>query len=264
MKVKAAADQEVATDSPQASGELKLVVAEGELTEFADTAQAEHIRRLEADQTLVLRLNLEGFNGPTWERLSRALVEYGVAVMAAWISTGIVYAKLKRLGIRVAPASTNGRPMSDVDLDELAFETVAEATLSFRTILAAGKWNPGRGATLATFFVGNCLLRFPNVLRDWKKERERHSGVRSLDDPSLRPPSLRSAELVVIEQWSEADLEKRVFASAKAGRDQEVLKLLAHGYSLPEIAELTGLGYRQVSNRVYRIRKLLKSKGVSE
>src|SRR5437763_1022928 len=68
-------------------------VAAVELRDFSDTAESEHLARLEADQELLLRLSLEGFGGRTWEELSRALAEYGFAVMRAWIATGVVRVK---------------------------------------------------------------------------------------------------------------------------------------------------------------------------
>jgi DNA-binding NarL/FixJ family response regulator len=60
-----------------------------------------------------------------------------------------------------------------------------------------------------------------------------------------------------------AAFEERLFATPNNAPDEQILKFLAAGYSVPEIAELTGLGKRQVSNRVYRIRRLLRERGLA-
>src|SRR5207253_3053976 len=70
-------------------------VAAAELRDFSATAESEHLARLEADQALLLRLSLEGFGGRAWEELSRALVEYGFAVMRPWIAMGVVWVKCR-------------------------------------------------------------------------------------------------------------------------------------------------------------------------
>ncbi|MCC6266815.1 MAG: hypothetical protein IT300_04540 [Dehalococcoidia bacterium] len=216
---------------------------------------------MQADQDLVLHLSVEGFSGPTWERMSRVLVEYGFAVIRAWIRSGLIYSKLKHHGLNVAPPALSSRTLSEDDVRELATDTVAEAILNFRDLLGEGRWNSGKGATLATYFVGNCLLRFPNVLRAWKRERIDFAAL-PLDSPGVPLPQVASAETVVMAELRFTDFRQQILSTPRLARDREVLRFLADGYSVPEICELTGLGRRQVSNRVFRIRKLLRIRGI--
>jgi hypothetical protein len=62
--------------------------------------------------------------------------------------------------------------MSLDDALELSCETVAEAIRCFRErVLIPGKWDPTRKASLRTFFVGQCILQFPNIYRRWNTEQ---------------------------------------------------------------------------------------------
>lgn len=55
--------------------------------------------------------------------------------------------------------------------DELANETVAVALNKFRdTNLRRHRWDSTRGATIKTYFIGQCLIRFPNIYRSWLAE----------------------------------------------------------------------------------------------
>lgn len=44
---------------------------------------------------------------------------------------------------------------------------------------------PGRGATLRTFFIGQCLFRFANVYKRWEGEIRRSSIWTSTEDEDL-------------------------------------------------------------------------------
>ena len=55
-------------------------------------------------------------------------------------------------------------------------ETTAKALVFFRDQVLLGKrWNVNAGATVTTYFVGACLLAFPNVFRRWQGEQRRLS-----------------------------------------------------------------------------------------
>ena len=197
MKGNEAQQLQQANSSPPADGGLQLFVCQRELSAFESSKEAEHLRRLEADQDLILHLSAEGFDGRTWDRLSRVLVEYGLAVMTAWIASGLVYWKLVQRGIKVESPTEKSLNLNQEDVSDLAADTVSAAIVSFQRILGDGRWNPGRGATLATYFVGNCLLRFPNVLRAWKRDRLA-AGIAPIDGPRLSLPDVESAENVVL------------------------------------------------------------------
>ena len=66
--------------------------------ELADELeQLERLRRLQADEELLLALQLEQFTGRLWARFSRELTRYGLGVLRAWIRHGTIYVKAKKL-----------------------------------------------------------------------------------------------------------------------------------------------------------------------
>jgi hypothetical protein len=131
--------------------------------------EAAHIDRLAADAELVDILRGQGFSGDDYDYAARELVRYGVAVLTRWLLTEEIYPILSR---RFQVGLERPRPglMKDEAIS-LAGEVVAVALNRFRTdVLIPNKWVPSKGASLTTFFVGQCLLRLPNIHRRWLKE----------------------------------------------------------------------------------------------
>ena len=61
-------------------------------------------------------------------------------------------------------------------------ETTAKALVFFRDQVLLGKrWNVNAGATVTTYFVGACLLAFPNVFRRWQGEQRRLADAYALE-----------------------------------------------------------------------------------
>ncbi len=57
----------------------------------------------------------------------------------------------------------------------MAGEVVTVALAPFRDeVLLPGLWDPAKGASLTTYFVGQCILRFPNVYRSWLAHLEEY------------------------------------------------------------------------------------------
>lgn len=123
--------------------------------------EAARIERLTADRELVDRVMLEGYAGPTWERFRRALAEYGLAVLCAWIRSGRIFVECKTKGF----GAISRRKAEDVHgAESLAGETVAVSLRFFREqVLIPGRWDVTRGASLSTYFIGACVRHFPNV-----------------------------------------------------------------------------------------------------
>lgn len=131
-------------------------------------AQAKHIDRLAADADLVGLLRDEHFAGANYNYAAQELVRYGVAALTKWYLTGDIYPIMAKRGRGL------GRPRSTITKDEarsLAGEVVTVALRHFRDdVLIPGIWTPTKGASLTTFFIGQCLLRLPNLHRAWLKE----------------------------------------------------------------------------------------------
>ena len=53
---------------------------------------------------------------------------------------------------------------------QLALDTTVDALTFFRDrVLREGRWSFDGGATLTTYFIGACILTFPNVFRLWQR-----------------------------------------------------------------------------------------------
>jgi hypothetical protein len=65
-------------------------------------------------------------------------------------------------------------------------------------VLKPGKWDYHRGATLKTFFVGACLLQFPNVFEVWATEQRRWAQL-DLDEEETLDDAVGGGGL----QWAD-------------------------------------------------------------
>jgi DNA-directed RNA polymerase specialized sigma24 family protein len=247
------------------SRSLQPVVSASDLAEFRDTTEAVRLVRLEADTELMLRLSVEGFGGRVWTEVSRALVEYGFTVMRAWVVTGQVFMKLREKGRSVADPPHGGIPRSDALV--MAEDAVADAIVHFRDkVLKKGYWDPSKGASLTTFFIGNCLMfQFPNVYRSWRRDYvrvHRHDPIQFEDGDREHPALLWLAGNDPANDVVAADLSARrvqeILEPLQDGVNQSILMLRADGFGIDEIAEILGLAYDVVESRLYRARKKLR------
>jgi DNA-directed RNA polymerase specialized sigma24 family protein len=250
---------EEATPDPTRVGVLQQrirLVTIDELDAFVDSAAAQDLSRLEADQALMLRLSVEGFDGRTWEQVARALAEYGYAVVLAWARTGLIFSKCREKGIRVLAVAGMLTSAPDQEAEDLARDTVAEAIVAFRErVLKARRWDPAKRASLATFFIGACLLQFPNRYRSWElrwARQRRHV----LLDVEMAAPAPDNPEHEVLARSAAIALLARV----PDAESRQIVALRADGYALEEIAELTGLSAAAVKSRLHRMRTQLRGK----
>ena len=146
------------------------------------TKEAERLERLAADIELVDRLMWAGYEGAEWEQFRTELARYGIVVVTSWIRSGRIFSECARRGF----SGLRRRPGLAEDALELAGETNASALSYFRTkVLVPRVWNPTRGASISTFFVGACVLHFPNVYRRWLREAGRDQLHPTERDPAL-------------------------------------------------------------------------------
>jgi RNA polymerase sigma factor (sigma-70 family) len=252
-----------------------MAVSADELRDFDDLAQAQRLRQLEADRALMRRLSVEGYEGQAWEEVANALVDYGFAVMRAWTVTGQVFGRCRAKGFGGPSFTPPAKGIPRQDALELATDTVATALINFRdSVLKRGVWDPNKGASLTSFFVGNCLLRFPNEYRKWRRDWSRRLAQRQVDmgmDPrDDRHPAVQlrarddPADETVRADSSPREIE-RILAPITDQTNRAILQLTAEGFSLEEIAEVLGLSYKQAEARLYRVRQKLgrKRKGAA-
>lgn len=247
-------------EEQQPAADLQLPVPAADLVAFEQTPEAEHLRRLEADQELMLRLTAEGFGGEAWRMLSNALAKYGYAVVRAWINSGLIISKCRSRGLGIDEVLAEDPPNRH-EVADLTQEVVAEALVSFRDrVLAQGVWNAGRGASLATFFIGMCLIKFPNARRSWLRGRERWGAPVSFDPSLHRHPSVPSPEARIVADTTSNDAATALLEPVKDEVNRAIMMLRGEDYGINEIAEITGLSYKQVESRLSRMRTLLRSR----
>lgn len=211
-----------------------------------DPKTAERIARLEVDKEIVLRLGLQGYVGREWDAFATVLAQYGVQVLRAWLRTGKIFGLCRH---RLPPM----RFTNDDDANEVAYDTVAAAIKAFRDdVLIPMTWDPTKGASLKTFFIGMCRLQFPNAYRRWLAETRRQD----LDAAHL------AAELEhQLSPWPNAEIAVdfgRLLPKLNEDTVERIQGMSAMGFTWAEIAEIDGTTEGAVGQRLYRAREKLK------
>lgn len=186
-------------------------------------------------------------------------------VDAAWIYRGQIRAEVKRKGF--GALDPEPRPGSMIeDAESLADETVVMALTAFREkVLIPGKWDPAKGVSLRTFFVGQCLLQFSNVYKRWLGEE-----LRSYTEPQA-PPGLTDwvdefedgPSTPVGPDASEAahvkDQLRRAFGKIADPRVRSAFYLSEiHGYTHAEIGQKLSMTAKAVESAMARARQQLR------
>jgi hypothetical protein len=128
----------------------------------------------------------------------------------------LIFQRVRERGYGGLPDPPDGAHDDPDTVAELAQETVAKALRHFHDdVLVPGKWDSRRGATLRTYFIGQCLIRFANIYRRWWRRglaggvqaafdalaRGSRSGLRGPADSRTRwPGPVRSATRTVV-RW---------------------------------------------------------------
>jgi hypothetical protein len=218
--------------------------------ESAATVEDLNEDRHAGDQMLALRVQTEGTSGPTWFFLSRALVEYGYPVMRSWIQTRHVWRLCLEKGIRLMPAPPAGFSPSDVE--ELAHDTLAISLTKFQLILEAGKWDPAKRVSLKTYFVAQCLIRFPDVYAQWLRRVLSYNMAvaASIENARLEDPWSENPEELYEQLMSHED---RLAEMRDSERD--LARVLDEGFSQSEIADALGISKGATDERLGHLRK---------
>lgn len=224
-----------------------------------ERARVENAARRLEDKSLVDELTAAGFTGLLFEITHNELASYGITVMMAWMRTGEITSQCKAIGRPVPFSAAAVRERSRDERLEVALEATAKGLKFFiDDILKQGKWDHMRGATLKTFFIGSCLLQFPNVYDRWNREQDRwdhtHDQDANVDDADALRRDAR---------WSnptcDEALRRHAAQQALDGvtdpRTRKAAELYAQGYSFAEAGARVGLSAAAVEGRLYRLRK---------
>jgi RNA polymerase sigma-70 factor (ECF subfamily) len=140
---------------------------------MADTGEPE--AGPDADVELYKRLREAGRTELVWQRVETELFDYGWSVLLGWLRSGLIAQKFRQKGRPVGlPAD-----WSTEDQEDVASVAVGDGLAMFGRAVEADQWHPSFGASLKTYFLGGCVLAFPNALRLWRRCRE-HGSVAEL------------------------------------------------------------------------------------
>lgn len=239
--------------------ELISAVPETWLDAIGDRDLADRIDRLAADEDLILTLQLTNYTGSEWDYVATQLIRYGMAVIAGWMRRGLILTRCRERGS--GGLHDLGRPFDSDEVEELTGETVAKALNHFLSdVLMKRRWSPHGGATLRTFFIGQCLMRFANIYRRWWGNESRFRNTTTTTDDTLelftpQAPGVDDAAVAHIYAVT-------VLARVKDPRVRHAMLLTADGRSQAEIAHALGCTEKAVERMLAKQRQLFKDRRV--
>lgn len=230
-----------------------------------ESASAQRLDRLVEDYNLVTMLALGGFQGSDYAYFETELAKYGIAVISSWLRRRLIFAKCRERGFGGLPEPPVGSFDDPDTVSELASETVAQALYHFRSdVLLKGRWDPRKGASVRTYFVGQCLIRFANVYRRWWNNEARRDGapadtstLAALDPFDRRQPP--SVEDLVVEQAS----VDRALQAIKDPRVRRALAFYGAGYTYREIAARLETTEKAVERMIANERTRMRRRGIA-
>jgi hypothetical protein len=225
---------------------------------------AERVDRLAWDYNLVTDLAFRQFEGPRYDYFANELAKYGMAVIRGWIRRRLILARCRERGFGGLPEPPVGA-FDDPELVEgLTDETVAMALRHFREdVLIPGRWDYRKGASLRTFFIGQCLIRFANVYRSWWRQDGRRRAAEACVDPG---------DLCLLDQRTEPDIEvlvldqiagDQLLRQVRDIRVRRALVMAAAGIPQREIAERLRCTTKAVERMLANERTRMRRRGTA-
>jgi len=244
--------------SEQAAGDKGPEVPSAWLHEFRSTQASRSLERLNGDLEVINDLRIDGFLGARWEAFTHVLLGYSFQVLTTWIRRGVVFEKCIQKGIRHFSGTPKLHRFPYDEAEDLAQEVLREAIDHFREdVLVPGKWDPRKGASLKTYFIGQCLLRFPGCYARWYSRYAKHSsahrtGVVRLETSQIDPAALAIRRALIAHALHELDPETRA-----------IVELRAQKFRLDEIAELMETSVPAIKSKLHRLRKRMQEGGAA-
>lgn len=209
---------------------------------------------------MATQLMLAAYAGPLWEKFATTLAQYGLPVMWAWVRFGKIFRHCEEKGL----GSLDRGDYSDEEREQMAEDTVGEtvgkAIEGFRVnVLMTGRWRPARGASLNTFFIGQCVLQFPNIYRSWRRSHLSAKRVRRAAR-RIDPEFIARATPVDVAADARIQIAKRLAGPL----DIPLIRALGSkgwGLSSAEIAQVLGIRPGALNQRLHRARLKMKKDG---
>ena len=178
-------------------------------------------------------------------------MRYALQIITAWIASGEIFSRCREKRLAGTQLSPELVERAALEADDLASDVVSDALLSFRDqVLKTHRWHAERGATLKTFFIGQCLIKFVPIIRTWRQAILRQIPVEVVIDERAQDAEPGPATTTV-----ERDSVRRLLEDVIDPTLRSILFLISQSFTHPEIAEILGLGStKAVEARVYRHR----------
>lgn len=234
-------------------------VPEAWLVEAGHQDLADSVDRLQGDVDLVTSLALANYAGPLWDHFSNELAKYGYAVIKSWVATKLIFVRCKQKGFGL-PVLDRG--FTQEEIEGLANYTVAKALSYFRTkVLMKRRWDPTKGASLRTFFIGQCIYQFPNIYREWLDELEgdlRHAFTDDMAELDFHAEQTAPVDRRVIASM----VASQAMSEVKVPRVRKAMYMTADGHPQADIARVLGVSPKTVERMLANERDRLKRRGV--
>lgn len=237
--------------TPRARQSLQPVVPAtvAEIAAFDTEPESRRLDELAADRAVLDYLMFRGYRGREWDEFCDVLLRYGITVIRAWARTGAIF---DRCAVRQRPCCAR-QPITDHDeAESVAAEAVTAAWRYFEpNVIHARRWDPDKGASIKTFFIGACILFFARVYDRWyRHERQPDHVLPPLDAQPVADDAALPGRLYHQHQALEDIL---VTAEPKTA---EIFRYLAlEGLTYAEIAELCDTTVDAIKQRVARFRR---------
>jgi hypothetical protein len=223
----------------------------------------ERLERLTGDAELFEGLRKDGFRGDEWDFFANELARYGLAVIGGWVRRGLMKVRCAEKRIQV-PSLPLSAQQDDSVVSALTGETVASALDRFRDdVLIPGVWDPAKGASLRTFFIGQCLMRYGNIVQRWNNHELPQVGYADPDDEFAliqNDHRIRGVEDDAIQSV----MAQVLLQGASSQRAARVLAMDAYGYTNAEIAEDLSTTHDSISGLLKRERARLRQSSLGK
>ncbi|MFJ8098254.1 hypothetical protein [Streptomyces griseofuscus] len=222
-----------------------------------DESPAGHAARRARDAQVVEFLRGQGFAGPRYEKFTGQLMEYSWPVMLGWAHTGEIFRQARKNGCPV-PASLLVPAWTQDDRYEVVTDSLLHGLASFRAnALQGGRWDPGKGASVTTYYVRACIFAFRTVYEAWSRRYcWRASTVQTCagldDDPLAQLPDGHAADPCHIAVVN--DDIRRVLPMLPDGELRAAVVRRAAGFTQDEAAGLMGMTGKALESRLGRVR----------
>jgi hypothetical protein len=217
----------------------------------------ERLARLLGDERLLVDLVAADFEGPDWDFVEEQLLRYGLTVISSWIRSGLIVAKCAEKNVRARIPRPEARVPDTAE--EIALDVITVGIVKFRDdVLLRGRYDPKKGASLSTFYIGQCLFQYDNQMAKWENHElptpriSDHEVEMSMFDVHRKVGTEDDAIRTVMVQM--------ILGGASNDMAARVLAMSALDYSMEEVARSVGKSLHAVKGILKREKQLLRLK----